>query len=117
MQKKLNTQEVIKKTKDAIKDYSKYIKENEKLASEDIKITGTPDSDRYIAEYKSEQGFFKVQVNGSKNEVTVKATFGNNKYTAVAKDNQVDIKGVAPLHSEHWSKFNRIFDDSDEWDF
>lgn len=117
MQKTLNTQLVIKKTRDAICEYSKYVKENEKLASESIKISGTPESDKYSAEYKSEQGSFKVSVNNSKNEVTVKATFGNNKYTAVAKDNQVDIKGIAPLHSEHWSKFNYIFDDSDEWDF
>lgn len=119
MQKKLNTQEVIKKTKDAISNYSKYIRENDKLASEDVNVIGTPDSDRYIAEYKSERGSFRVSVNNSKNEVSVKATFGNDKYTAIAKDDQVEIKGVAPLHSAYWSKFNKIFENEEEneWGF
>lgn len=117
MLKKIETHEVIKKTTDAISGYSKYIKENEKLASEDMKVTGSPDSDRYTAEYKSDTGSFKVQVNHSKNEVVVKAKFGDNKYTAIAKDDQVNISGVAPLHSEHWSKFNKIFEkeEDEEW--
>lgn len=115
MLKKINTQDVIKKTEDAIDNYSKYIKNNELLASENVKVIGNTNSDKCTVEYNSENGNFKVSVNKKENKVTVKADFNNNKYNAVAKNNEVDIKGIAPLHSEHWSIFNKIFEEDNEF--
>ena len=115
MIKKINTQDVIKKTQDAIKDYSIFIKNTELLASENVKITGDTNSDKCIIEYKSEDGNFKILVNKTENKVSAKAEFGKNKYDAVAKNDEVNIKGIAPLHSEHWSKFNKIFEEDNEF--
>lgn len=109
--KQVDTETVINKTKSAINDYSKYVKDNPLLASEDVKISNN--KDKSSVEYISDQGSFKIQVSNDK--VTAKASFGDNKYTAEAKNNEVIIKGNAPLFLEHWSKFSHVFDKEDDW--
>lgn len=115
MLKKINTENVITNTEDAIKNYFTFIKNNELLASEDVKVVGKLESDKCSVEYVSDEGNFKISLDKAKNKVTAKADFGGNKYSAVAKDNEVDIKGIAPVHSEHWSRFNKIFEEDNEF--
>lgn len=115
MLKKINIENVINNTNDAIKDYCKFIKNNELLASEDVKVNGSPDSNKCSIEYTSEEGNFKIILDKTKNKVVAKAEFNGNKYSATTKNDEVEITGIAPVHSEHWSKFNKIFEEDNEF--